>query len=65
MSGFELLEQLRSKGQFVPAVLITAHDDPQTRMQAQKLGAAYLRKPLDAPSLMKELTCALKRETPL
>jgi FixJ family two-component response regulator len=65
MSGFELIERLRASGQLVPTILITAHDDSQTREQAKRSGAAYLRKPLDVPLLMQEISYALKRETPL
>jgi len=65
MSGLELLHLLRDSGERVPAVVITAHDDPQTRQQAQGLAATYHRKPLDAPLLMTEISRALQRETPL
>ncbi len=65
MSGLELLERLWDSGQIVPTVLITAHDDQQSREQAKRFGAAFLRKPLDPLLLMKEIACALKRETPL
>ncbi len=64
MSGFDLIDHLRASGQPIPTILITAHDDPQVREQAKQSGAAYLRKPLDVPLLMKEIANALDREAP-
>jgi FixJ family two-component response regulator len=63
MSGFELLDCLQAGGQHVPTVLITAHDDPSSRERAQGCGvAAYLRKPLDAAALLKEVFAVLGME---
>ncbi len=59
MSGFELIERLQAQGQLMPTVLITAHDDPATRERAKRCAAAYLRKPLDAPLLLEEISAAL------
>jgi FixJ family two-component response regulator len=45
MSGFDLHRQLALAGSTVPIIFITAHDEPETREQAERLGcAAYLRK---------------------
>jgi FixJ family two-component response regulator len=45
MSGFDLQRQLALAGRTVPIIFITAHDEPETRERAQRLGcAAYLRK---------------------
>ena len=62
MSGLELLSQLRGSGYSLPVVIITAHDDPQTRVAAAQAGCtAYLRKPLDAKVLLEEVAAAMKR----
>jgi len=46
MSGLELLTELRSRGVCQPLILITAHDSPNVRKQAEQSGvAAYLAKP--------------------
>jgi DNA-binding response OmpR family regulator len=43
-------------------LIITAHDDPQTRVAAAQAGCtAYLRKPLDAKVLLEEVAAAMKR----
>ena len=66
MSGLELLAHLRSAGDDLPTVLITAHDDLQNREQAAQSGCtAYLLKPLDAPVFLKEVFGAMNREVPL
>jgi FixJ family two-component response regulator len=65
MSGLELLAHLRSTGQDLPTVLITAHDDLQSRELAAKSGCtAYLLKPLNAPVFLKEVFGAMNREFP-
>jgi len=62
MSGLELLSQLRGSGYSLPVLIITAHDDPQTRVAAAQAGCtAYLRKPLDAKVLLEEVAAAMKR----
>ena len=46
MSGLELLAELRARGGCQPLILITAHDSPRMRKQAEHSGvAAYLAKP--------------------
>jgi len=45
LSGIELGRLLRSEGETTPVVYITAHDDPESRAEAEALGcAAYFRK---------------------
>lgn len=62
MSGLELLSRLRQSGQSVPVLVITAHDDAQTREAAAQAGCtAYFRKPLDAKALLEEVVTATKR----
>ena len=53
MSGFDLLGQLRARGAQPPVILITAHDSPSVRLEAQRLGAAaYLAKPFAGRALL-------------
>jgi FixJ family two-component response regulator len=62
MSGLELLSRLRELGHNLPVLIITAHDDAQTREAAARGGCAvYLRKPLDAKVLLEEVATAMKR----
>ena len=56
MSGLDLLEQLRGRGDSTPFVLITAHDAPGLREQALKRGAAaYLAKPFRGTALLETI----------
>ena len=62
MSGLELLSRLRELEHNLPVLIITAHDDAQTREAAAQAGcAAYLRKPLDAKVLLEEVVATMKR----
>ena len=62
MSGLELLSRLRELGHDLPVLIVTAHDDAQSREEAARGGCtAYLRKPLDAKVLLEEVATAMKR----
>jgi len=51
--GFELLAELRDRGETQPLILITAHDSPKIRKQAEQNGvAAYLAKPFHGHALV-------------
>ena len=53
LSGPDVLRQLAQLQVRVPAIVITAHDEPETRAQCLSAGAqAYLCKPLDAKLLL-------------
>ena len=53
LSGFEVLEALRSRQPHIPVVVITADDEPGTPERVLKLGAfAYLKKPVDRDCLL-------------
>jgi len=53
MSGFELLTALRARGPRPPLVIITAHDAPGVRKEAERRGAAaFLAKPFAGEALL-------------
>ncbi len=57
IDGFMLLETLRNRGHYAPAVLITGLGDPDTRARAERAGvAAFFDKPIDPPVLFSTLT---------
>jgi len=58
MSGLELLAELRKRGCQQPMILMTAHDSPSGRKEAEHCGVAvYLMKPF----LGSELVAVLRR----
>ena len=59
MSGFELQQRLATTGAPIPAIFITAHDDPLTRERA-RAGVAYLRKPFREDALIGAIQQALE-----
>jgi FixJ family two-component response regulator len=65
MSGMELLEAMRARERMPPTIVITAHDEPETRERCLRAGAlAYLRKPLDSQVLLDSIDQALRAGTP-
>lgn len=65
MSGLQLLRQIKSSGERLSIVVITAHDEPETREQCLAAGAkAYLRKPLDERMLLNAISAALATTAP-
>ena len=64
MSGLQLLRTLKATGELLPVVMITAHDEPETRVQCMDAGAdAYLRKPLEDKLLLKAISVAMRPRT--
>ena len=62
MSGLQVLYELRSAKRSLPAVVITAYDEPASREQCLAAGAAaYLRKPLDERLLLNAISANVKR----
>ena len=58
-SGLELPALLEQAGHKLPVIFVTAHDTPETRDKAQKLGAAgYFRKPVDDQALLDSIAWA-------
>jgi DNA-binding response OmpR family regulator len=62
MSGFELYRRLSRSGLALPAIFITARDEPAVRDEAEGLGGAgsYLPKPFSGRDLLDAITRALR-----
>ncbi|CAN5468779.1 response regulator FixJ [soil metagenome] len=61
MSGLELLQNLRSKGNGIPVILMSAHADVPDAVRGMKLGAIdLLQKPVDTPVLIEAIQRSLK-----
>ena len=53
MSGLDVLQLLRERGNSVPVVVVTASDDADDRARAAQLGAEdYMTKPFSFPELL-------------
>jgi FixJ family two-component response regulator len=60
MSGFDLYRRLALADNELPAIFITAHDEPAAREEAERLGArSYLPKPFSGRALLEAITRAL------
>ena len=60
LTGLDVQRELRSQGIRIPSIIITAHDEAETRAQCLAAGArAYLRKPFEENVLMSEIVSAL------
>ena len=58
MNGLEVLRQIRQMNRQIPTIIITAHGDIQSAVQAMKTGAFdYLNKPFD----MQEIELVIKK----
>jgi FixJ family two-component response regulator len=63
MNGFDLMEQLISKGIHIPIICVTAFDDVKSRERARELGAAaYFTKPVDDQALIDAINWAIQSE---
>lgn len=59
-SGLELPVLLGRAGHHLPVIFVTAHDTPETRNLAQRVGAAaFFQKPVDAQALLDAIAWAL------
>jgi FixJ family two-component response regulator len=64
LTGLEVQRELRSSGVKVPTIIITAHDEPDTRAQCLAAGAmAYLRKPFDDKALLDLVSSTFEHST--
>jgi FixJ family two-component response regulator len=60
MTGFELLTELRRRGDFPPVIVMTAHDAPGVREEALRRGAVgYLAKPFEGDALLAAVESAI------
>ena len=60
LTGFDVHEALAWRGEAVPTIFITAHDDAATQARARDAGAvAYLRKPCDEDALFSAIQSAV------
>ncbi|MCA9157874.1 MAG: response regulator [Planctomycetales bacterium] len=61
MSGFELYEKMNSIAESLPAIFITAHDEPLLRERVTQLGASgYYPKPFLGKTLLAAIGQALR-----
>jgi DNA-binding response OmpR family regulator len=53
--GFEVLRWLRTSGKYsgVPVIVVTSSNAPVDRSEAERLGAAYFRKPANYDDFLK------------
>ena len=59
--GVDMLTRLRKESAGIPVIVVTAHDDADTRSDAEEAGAiGFFRKPVDADALLDAITWALK-----
>src|SRR5260370_30395039 len=60
MNGFELLRHLSVSGSRIPAVILTAHADDETRQRSMQAWApAFLSKPFNGNALLDAVRTAL------
>jgi FixJ family two-component response regulator len=61
LSGAELHAELEARDVDLPIIVITADDEPETRLEAQKMKAVgFFRKPVDGPALLDAIDWALR-----
>lgn len=59
MSGFDVLEAMRTRRIPMPVIVITGHDEPGMEERARMLGAiSYLKKPVDRDDLLAAIGAA-------
>lgn len=63
MSGFDLQDVLKSKGEAPPIIFITAHEEMFSERARSIASSGYLRKPFDTNTLVALLRPHLRRAT--
>lgn len=63
MTGLELLEHLRAKGDLTPALMMTGRSDPTMLPRAERLGVKLLHKPVAPDEIVKWIE-EIQRGTP-
>jgi two-component system, OmpR family, response regulator len=62
LCGIELLKASRAAGNSVPVLLLSAHDDPETRARGLDTGADdFVLKPFDVSELLARIRAVLRR----
>ena len=57
MNGCELLNKLKEIGVFIPVIIVTAFDEPESRKACKEYGVtAFMRKPVDSEALLDIIT---------
>ncbi len=65
IDGFEVIRRLRSTGNHLPVLLLTARDSIQDRVHGLELGADdYLVKPFATPELVARIKALVRRSAP-
>ena len=60
LTGLDVARELQGGVAKVPAIIITAHDDPENRTQCLSAGVSdYLRKPLESTVLLQAVEKAM------
>ena len=60
MNGCELLSKLKEDGIYLPVIVVTAFDEPQSREACRQYGVkAFMRKPVDSEALLDIITYSL------
>jgi len=61
MTGIELLDRVKSKAPYLPAIVITGHGDIPLAVEAMKAGAVdFIEKPFEDEVMLKAVEAALK-----
>ncbi len=61
LSGEELQAELEARDVDLPVLVVTADDEPATRLQAEKMKAVgFFRKPVDGTALLDAIDWALR-----
>lgn len=65
MSGFELVEELRRRGDQTPVIFLTARDTHEDQMQGFGVGADdYITKPFSFDTVLARVKAVLRRTSP-
>lgn len=61
LSGHDVQEQLRARGQNIPVIALSAQQDEETPRRARELGAvAFFQKPVDNQALLDAIHWAIE-----
>ena len=61
ISSEKLQAELKARDVLVPIIIVTTHDDSETRRRAQKLNAfGFFRKPVDGTALLDAIDWAMR-----